>query len=190
MRQRRARVGTKGPSGQNLHVARCVTDELLAHHRRAALQNMMRSPFLIGTCHTPTCQKQSHKSRQCETADGAKSAPREFWNIIIWRKICRNPQRESLWSQLVIFENLPSLNQLEILRRKSTARISLILPCHFRESPQSQSIILSTYHPLNISSGGNSAAEIHSKNFCLSKCPPRDVVIIWKFCVMWISCAL
>ena len=31
-------------------------------------------------------------------------------------------------------------------------------------------------------SRGNSAAEIHSKNLCLSNCSPRDVVIIWKFC--------
>ena len=51
-------------------LALCVTDELLAHHLGAAFPTMMRSPFLSGTCHTPTCQKQSHKSRQCETVDG------------------------------------------------------------------------------------------------------------------------
>ena len=46
----------------------CVTDELLAHHWGAAFPHMMRYRFQIGTCHKPTCQKQSHKSRQCETA--------------------------------------------------------------------------------------------------------------------------
>ena len=44
------------------------------------------------------------------------------------------------------------------------------------------SLVFLTYHPLNMSSGGNYAAEIHSKNFCLSNCSPRDVVIIWKLC--------
>ena len=32
--------------------------------------------------------------------------------------------------------------------------------------------------PLNKSSGGNSTAEINSKNLCLSNCSPRDVIII------------
>ena len=51
-------------------------------------------------------------------------------------------------------ENLPSLNQQEILLRKSTARISLVFL---------------TYHPLNLSSGGNSAAEIHARiSACLT----------------------
>ena len=37
------------------------------HHWGATFQIMMRSRFPIGTCHKPTRQKQSHKSRQWET---------------------------------------------------------------------------------------------------------------------------
>ena len=46
-----------------------VTDEFLAHHWGATFPNMVRSPFPSGTCHTLTCEKQSHKSRQCEMAE-------------------------------------------------------------------------------------------------------------------------
>ena len=56
-----------GPPGPKVHVAPCVTDELLAPHGGAAIPNLTRSQFLIGTCNKPTCQKQSHKSRQWET---------------------------------------------------------------------------------------------------------------------------
>ena len=54
-------------------------------------------------------------------------------------------------------ENVPSLIQQEILRPKSTASISLVFL---------------TYHPPNLSSGENSAAEIYSENFCPSNCSP------------------
>ena len=68
-RRRRARLGTKADAfcWPNLQVALCVADELLAHHLRAAIPITMRSRFPIGTCHKPTRQKQSHKSRQWET---------------------------------------------------------------------------------------------------------------------------
>ena len=48
------------------------------------------------------------------------------------------------------------------LRRKSTARISLVSICR----------------PLKLWSGWNSAAEIHSRNFCLSNCSYGDVMDI------------
>ena len=35
---------------------------------------------------------------------------------------------------------------------------------------------------LNLSSDRNSAAEIHSENFCQSNCSRREADIIWKFC--------
>ena len=83
----------------------------------------MRSRFPICTCHEPTCQKQSHKSRQCETAGVAtEGEPQEFR---VWRKFCGgNPQQESPYSQLVV---LSKYDLAEILRRKSTARISACL---------------------------------------------------------------
>ena len=56
-----------------------------------------------------------------------KSRAQEFWVVIIWWKIGNSAAEiysENLSkSELVIFENLFSLYQLEILRRKSTARI-------------------------------------------------------------------
>ena len=81
-----------------MQVALSVTDELLAHRWGAAFTNMMRSRFPlnfpIGTCHKPACQKQSHKSRQFETAGVATKAElQEFWVVIIWWKFCcGNPQ--------------------------------------------------------------------------------------------------
>ena len=79
--------------------------------------------------------------------------------FIISRKsfCCGNLQREFPQSQLIIFS---ICHLAEILRRKSTARISLVSP----------------YLLLNLSPGGNSAAdlEIHSKNFpSLSLLSPR-----------------
>ena len=69
---------------------------------------------------------------------------REFRVVIIWRKILRRRRQ----------------------RRKSTARITLVL----------------TFHPLKSWSGGNPAAKIHSPNFFRSNCPPWNVAFIWRFC--------
>ena len=63
------KVHASGPWGPNLDVVLCVTDELLVHYWGAAFPNTMRSPLPIGTCHKETCQKQSFKSSQRETAD-------------------------------------------------------------------------------------------------------------------------
>ena len=60
-----------------------------------------------------------------------------------------------------------------IMRRKSTARISLIWTCHLQESPSLNQQEI----PLNKSSGGNSAAEINSENICQSNCSQRNEVI-------------
>ena len=69
----------------------------------------------------------------------------------IWRKFCcGNPQQESPKSHLVVLSNY---DLAEILRRKSTAIISACLTA-LREM---------------LSSSGDSAAEIHGKNF-----PPWD----------------
>ena len=69
----------------------------------------------------------------------------------------------SAWSELVCFPSL-KLPQSKNLPVSSYSQVV--------ESLNQQEILI------NKSSGGNSAAEIHSKNLCRS----NDVVIIWKFC--------
>ena len=77
------------------------------------------------------------------------------------------PQKQAMWNCRCSHKRRASrilccYHLVEILQLQSTARISLVSNCR----------------PLKLLSGGNSVAEIHSENFCLSNCSPGHVIIM------------
>ena len=140
------------------------------------------TPFLIcsklvslvtSTCYTPTVG-QRVRSRAIKAGNVKRRTESQ--------KVAEIPRRKSLAR---IFAFLTALRGMSLSPRNSAEFHSENLPSlklSFSRISQSQVTLNQQEIPLNKSSGGNSAAEIHSKNLSLSNCSPRDVVIIWKFC--------
>ena len=113
-----ARVGW----GLNLHMALCMTDELLAYHWGAAIPKMMRSPFPIGS-NSVHATFQRLRSRATKAGGNVKRRTVSQKQRLWWKFCGGNPLQEFLPVQML---SEGCCHLLEILLRKSTSRISLV----------------------------------------------------------------